>query len=155
MFVRLVSFLVHPNDVGENVRKDPADKTIVCSHCSNRLGRSLDEDKEKRRIPDFAYELWKDKVSVDGERVYSPVRRLLLSLLDMYLSKWVTVRQAIQFFVDETVRASDVVIPCDLMDVIALRNAVKQASPHSEVISFTHSVFYYLLSPVCNKHTTS
>ena len=41
----------------------------------------------------------------------------------------VTVRQAVQFFVDETVRASDVVIPCDLMDVIALRNAVKQASP--------------------------
>ena len=89
MFVRLVSFLVHPNDVGENVRKDSADKTIVCSHCSNRLGRSLDEDKEERRIPDFAYELWKDKVSVDGERIYSPVRRLLLSLLDMYLSKWV------------------------------------------------------------------
>ena len=67
----------------------------------------------------------------------------------------VTVRQAVQFFVDETVRASDVVIPCDLMDVIALRNAVKQASPHSEVISFTHSVFYYLLSPVCNKHTNT
>lgn len=59
-----------------------------------------------------------------------------------------TVRQAIQFSVDETVRDSDVVIPCELMDMIALRNAVKQASPHSEIISFSHSVFYYLLSPV-------
>ena len=66
-----------------------------------------------------------------------------------------TVRQAIQFSVDETVRATDVVMDCDLMDMIALRNAVKQASPHSEVVSFTHSVFYYLLSPVCNKHATS
>lgn len=59
-----------------------------------------------------------------------------------------TVRQAIQFSVDETVRESDVVIPCELMDIIALRNAVKRASPQSEVISFTHSVFYYLLFPV-------
>lgn len=87
MFVRLVSFLVHPSDVGENVRKEPASGAVVCLHCANRLGRSLEENRKEQRIPDFAYELWKDKVSVDGERIYSPVRRLLLSLLDIYLSK--------------------------------------------------------------------
>lgn len=87
MFVRLVSFLVHPSDVGENVQKETASGAIVCAHCGNRLGRSLEEDRKERRIPDFAYELWKDKVSVGGERVYSSVRRLLLSLLDVYLSK--------------------------------------------------------------------
>ena len=87
MFVRLVSFLAHPSNVGENVRKEAADGVLVCAHCANRLGRSLEEDWKERRIPDFAYELWKDKVSVGGERVYSPVRRLLLSLLDLYLSR--------------------------------------------------------------------
>lgn len=52
------------------------------------LGRSLNDCQEGKIIPNFAYEVFKDKLSINHHPLYSPLRRFLFTLLDIYLSKY-------------------------------------------------------------------
>ena len=85
-FLRLVSFLFHPDDIATTVSLK--DSILICSLCGNRLGRSLNDCQEGKIIPNFAYEVFKDKLSINHHPLYSPLRRFLFTLLDIYLSKY-------------------------------------------------------------------
>lgn len=63
------------------------------------------------------------------------------------------VNQAIQFAIAPEPQEMDEPITCDLADILALRKAMNEATTQcSELLSFSGSSYYYVLSPVSNKH---
>ena len=82
-FIRSPSILVCSEDcinVETTTKND-----IVCTHCHNCLGNMLVTDNNE-----FTYEFYKDRIKFNKDEhkgFYSPLRRCLLSLLDIYRAK--------------------------------------------------------------------
>ena len=56
------------------------------------------------------------------------------------------VYQAIQFTIDEKEQPKDQVLECDILDIVQLTKAIKEASTsNSELITFNHDMYYYAL----------
>lgn len=168
-FVRTSSLMVCAEDcVGLQLQA----RGVCCSHCRAAVGSVLEEAP-------CTLDLLKDKVSVTtGEPrrgLYSLLRRVLVSLVDVYRSKAcvrffcfaknkhftvvlnapvayvqvkaaLRVRQAIHFSVsEEPQRENDVCLPFSLLDAIAFLAALKRAAFDNDELISFQPNQYYFL----------
>ena len=57
-----------------------------------------------------------------------------------------SVYQAIQFTIDKKEQPKDQILECDVLDILQVTKAIKEASTsNTELITFNHSMYYYAI----------
>lgn len=167
-FVRSYSIMVCQEDC-RNARVDGS--RVLCDHCQSVLGCALESESKG-----CTFDVLKDKVRISqGASFYSPLRRILFMLMDVYRSKAVarfccfakskyfvvtldepiayvqrndgtsTVRQSIHFSLSEERHQDDDCVPLPLYDIVSCLSALKRASFVTHELIATNKNHFYLL----------